>query len=780
MRLTQFRIRHFRSIVDSGWNNLSPDNITALIGQNESGKTSVLEALHCFQKGTISEDVLRSDLSMPIVSCRFMPDDDNFDFEGTGSLPPGVLDLIKMKGSFILERTWTSDQSSTVQLSGNEITDVFMQIEDAEKELVIAALAGAEEVIKQFADKEKEIGELQTRITNQRKETEAAEAKLNLLNKQIKRSKDPSAGEVTRRNAEKVKEKLASLAQNISDKENRLSDLRLKIAEEELINNYSKECLTLHGNLEREIAGMEKAHSVMADIEQSIPFLKEEMEKKAGEARLFNAKEEYIKISRNVELLREKTAIRLRALAKIIDQAEPETAEEEAADDYKSFSSMLTCEEAGDLFFEYIPPFEFFEDFSSLLPNRIDLEDIFEDNARIEGYKAVRNFLLVAGLDPGFFRQTNNRILKQKIENLNNEVTVDFQEYWRQSLGKTNKIRIHFELEHYDISNPDKMGRPYLEFWIKDRHERLYPKQRSRGVRWFLSFYLELKAFARKNHTRNRILLIDEPGLSLHARAQEDVLKVFEDIKENIQIIYSTHSPHLIDTGKLYRLLAVQRSGEDREQSETIIFDASHLHSATSDTLSPVSSLLGAGITRREVPDRDRNIIVEDVTTFYYLSAFAAITGHEPKMSFIPAVGPAGVSVLVNLLTGWGLDFAVLLFDNPDNSITLEELQSYLHNFDKDANESRLVYATSFQTAEDLLSNLDFKKHIIRKRVGISGTNSAYIADNNISRPVIAASFMQEASAGTITLKDIDEETRDNLKAIFSSLELKLRSAGGT
>ncbi len=67
MRLAEFYIRNFRSIVDTGWNSLSSDNITSLIGQNESGKTSVLEALYSFYDGTISEDILRSDMSMPEV-----------------------------------------------------------------------------------------------------------------------------------------------------------------------------------------------------------------------------------------------------------------------------------------------------------------------------------------------------------------------------------------------------------------------------------------------------------------------------------------------------------------------------------------------------------------------------------------------------------------------------------------------------------------------------------------------------------------------------------------
>ena len=61
MKLIGFRIQNFRSIIDTGWTYLSPDNITGLIGQNESGKTSMLEALNSFFSGTISEDILRSE-----------------------------------------------------------------------------------------------------------------------------------------------------------------------------------------------------------------------------------------------------------------------------------------------------------------------------------------------------------------------------------------------------------------------------------------------------------------------------------------------------------------------------------------------------------------------------------------------------------------------------------------------------------------------------------------------------------------------------------------------
>lgn len=45
MRLFSFRVVNFKSIIDSGDCKLSDlDNILILAGQNESGKSSVLEA----------------------------------------------------------------------------------------------------------------------------------------------------------------------------------------------------------------------------------------------------------------------------------------------------------------------------------------------------------------------------------------------------------------------------------------------------------------------------------------------------------------------------------------------------------------------------------------------------------------------------------------------------------------------------------------------------------------------------------------------------------------
>jgi AAA15 family ATPase/GTPase len=781
MRLSEFRIKNFRSIVDSGWNTLSADNITALIGQNESGKTSVLEALYSFWEGTISEDVLRSDMSIPEVSCSYLiGEDESFEQLDAGRLPAGLLSSVKTKGMLILTRKWMPDLSSQVIISGDQIQEIFDKIEKDEVGLTQAIREEAEKILEESGLLLDDIYRLEKNTSYLENEINRTAKKHAKLSKLVKRCSDPDKQTTLRQETQEAEREYNDILSEIKAEELLLMEKRDKLAEKRVLREQGEKCLKLLEQLEVIKPETEKAYRELADIEDSLALLNGEREMRAGELKLYETKEKYISARQKMEYFREMAGINIRVMKYLLEGRGLVEAEREAEKEYAGYSNLFTREETGEAFFNCIPRHEFFEDFSSLLPNRIDIDDILEDNARVEGYKAVRNFLVIAGLDPKFFKQTNNRILKQKIENLNTEVTIDFQEYWRQNIGKDNKIKINFELEHYDISHPEKKGRPYLEFWIKDEHERLYPKQRSRGVRWFLSFYLELKAFARENKNTRRILLIDEPGLSLHARAQEDVLKVFEDIRDQVQIIYTTHSPNLIDHNKLFRLLAVQRSRQNGEQSETMIYDATDLQSATSDTLSPVSTLLGTGFDRRQFNRQTRNVIVEDICSFYYLKSLCRMHGGDPGIKFLPAHGPAGITILVNLLIGWGFDFAVLVFDTPENHEIVSELKSQLEGFEQVDPASRVIMLNNFEAPEDLFSTLDFKKHIIKKRIGIAGSNSGYLRDNDISRPLLASGFARATESGELQINSFDEETRQNLEELFDSVSETLRISGET
>jgi hypothetical protein len=273
----------------------------------------------------------------------------------------------------------------------------------------------------------------------------------------------------------------------------------------------------------------------------------------------------------------------------------------------------------------------------------------------------------------------------------------------------------------------------------------------------------------------NKVLLIDEPGVSLHARAQEDVLKVFDDIKEQIQIIYTTHSPHLIDVNKLYRILAVQRAVEDDINSETLVYSTRDLKSATADTLSPIYSTMGARLNQQEIIKSFNNVIVKDLATYYFLKAVVALTGFEKDCYFLPASGAESIPMMVNILIGWGLEYIILNFGNSEEQSVHETLMKEHFDNKVDLAKKQMILLDEYQDVEDLLSTIDFKKYVVKVREGITVKNSDYLKDNNYSRALLASNFLQEVINGKVSYKDLDDESRDNLDHFLQRLETMLK-----
>lgn len=75
MKLSSFRIKKFKSIIDTGYCHLSEtDNITVMAGQNEAGKTAVIEALDFFRNGPSAkfEKLQKRKDEDPEVECVFI------------------------------------------------------------------------------------------------------------------------------------------------------------------------------------------------------------------------------------------------------------------------------------------------------------------------------------------------------------------------------------------------------------------------------------------------------------------------------------------------------------------------------------------------------------------------------------------------------------------------------------------------------------------------------------------------------------------------------------
>jgi len=82
VKLLSFRIKKFKSIIDTGECNLSEsDNILVLAGQNEAGKSAVIEALNLFRNGPSPdfERLHKRQDDYPEVYCKFKLDNDDLD-----------------------------------------------------------------------------------------------------------------------------------------------------------------------------------------------------------------------------------------------------------------------------------------------------------------------------------------------------------------------------------------------------------------------------------------------------------------------------------------------------------------------------------------------------------------------------------------------------------------------------------------------------------------------------------------------------------------------------
>jgi len=322
---------------------------------------------------------------------------------------------------------------------------------------------------------------------------------------------------------------------------------------------------------------------------------------------------------------------------------------------------IMTLGNLERVLYEVAPFFATFDAKTGLLPNESEVND--SSSPVGPGAEAAANYLYVAGIDLKDVLSKDRRGRESVLARANAKITQEFNSFWSQTIGGDAKLTLRCDIEYYSANKEGKAGKPHLVFWINDGHTQLYPKQRSEGVRWFVSFFLQMKAVSGEGEGEGQVFLMDEPGANLHPKAQRDVLRLINSLKDEVPVIYSTHSPHLIEYDKLYRIHAVQRDGASQDSPTTVI-DAHRLGSASTDTLSPVLTAMGVDLSSQEVVKRKNNVIVEEVSGFYYLSAFWRLTKKTQEANFIAATGVNKIELLASLFLGWGLDFIVVVDDD--------------------------------------------------------------------------------------------------------------------
>lgn len=207
---------------------------------------------------------------------------------------------------------------------------------------------------------------------------------------------------------------------------------------------------------------------------------------------------------------------------------------------------------------------------------------------------------------------------------------------------------------------------PNLYIRIKNQRHRGVStpfRHRSRGFIWFFSFLVWFDNVRHQLGTQpfpgDLILLLDEPGLSLHALAQADFLRYIKKLSDRHQVIYTTHSPFMIDSDHYTDIRVV----EDKKDIGTTITE--NMAGSDPRTIFPLQAALGWTLAQNLFISK-RSLLVEGPSELIYLKAMSAAleeegrTGLRDDITIVPTGGLDKVVTFISLLGASGLELVVL------------------------------------------------------------------------------------------------------------------------
>ena len=317
------------------------------------------------------------------------------------------------------------------------------------------------------------------------------------------------------------------------------------------------------------------------------------------------------------------------------------------------------------------------------------------------------------------------------------QLTIAFQEWWRQA---TYRFRFQADGNHFRI-------------WVSDekRTEEIELDGRSKGLQWFFSFFLTFRAEQANGHS-NCILLLDEPGLSLHPIAQQDLLTFLQSLSQTNQLLYTTHSPFMIGSRSLNNLKMLYVGSDGHS---VISNDYRVTKSDANGSFYPIRAALNLSISEQLLTAR-LPVLVNDVASQIYLQliqSYLLQTGAHPLTKdflFIPNASPEDMEPLSRILFQQTGSMPYVLLDGTGMGHTLA--QRLLHTMYKDTPTHVITLSepqTEERVLEDLLPAHDLARHFSRMYRGLETDDFDYIVLPNQS---IVRQMESFADANSYTL----------------------------
>lgn len=460
----------------------------------------------------------------------------------------------------------------------------------------------------------------------------------------------------------------------------------------------------------------------------------------------------------------------------------------------------------------YLPQFLYFDEYS-IMEGDVYLDHIREKQNQSnlsDSDETFLSLLSIANLDLDDFSQIDDyEGIIAELEAASNYISEQVFEYWTQGPN----LRVEFdksdeESDDLPDQNPNQAQnqnrnqpqekQPVLHVRIyNDQHKVTLPfDERSRGFVWFFSFLAYFGAM--ENDNRDLVLLLDEPGLNLHAKAQHDFLRFINDrLAPNHPVAYTTHSPFMLEPERLHRSRLVIDDPESSHEGTEISDD---ILGSDEDTIFPLQAVLGYDLIRTLLIGPEC-LLVEGKSDMIYLQVMSDILDRKDRTplshrwTIVPVNGADNVPTFVSLFGASNLTIGVLLDDDSRIDQRLREIEERsVLDLDHVKTVSEFIEEDEGDT-EDLFSE-DFYASVVSEAYGFElravedAPDTIGLSDLQSQHPRITNRFESfferwHINEGTFRHHDpaselqkkrdyfeerIDEETVDRFEELFKDM----------
>ena len=432
-------------------------------------------------------------------------------------------------------------------------------------------------------------------------------------------------------------------------------------------------------------------------------------------------------------------------------------------------------------FLEIYPDIQYFEN-EDLLIEPSTIEELLGEDRKFETF---RRLLIIGGCND--FNDLNNpdiNFVTTYLSDIELELNRIFKKHYKQDQSINIKIA---------TATGNK-----LNLIIQDNSNKSFSiNERSPGFQYYFSFLVNKLYTKYINGNKNTVILLDEPGHSLHPKGAKDLLKSFDDIAESSQILYTTHNPFLAIRNCIDSLIFVKKSAKEGTKIEKKPFLNKYqvLRQELGIMLND-SFLIG-----------DINLVVEGNTeklAFHRLFQYEKYRDLE-WMNIYNADGVSNIPQAINYLGKNNLKLSgITILDSDNEAIDIKKIKSYKNNINE-PNWEEIEINSIFndkktRTFEDLFPQKLYVDafnnycNSIKSLEVFDKEYSNFEYSKEIETPIINTisnhykSFLPQGSKGSITKQDVIRHLldivdkmpeKDQLSSLSNAFKLcdKIKSA---